>query len=506
MPRWAILIAAGVAAALVFIATRHDPLLSPDSITYLSVADHVRSGHGLTDFTDKPLAVFGPIYPLLLSPGGRSLMWAALIGAVSIATGATLMGLLLRRRVRPAIAVGGALALGASQGLVRMASVVWSEAPYAAIALAMLLVLSRRPVTTRSAVIGGLLAGIGFLTRYAGVGLIATGVVMVAASAWNSDDQPDDWATLIKRLAAFVSAAIAISLLWVVRNLVKTGQPLGPRFSGGADEPLSRTIHLALVGTGHIVMGDGWSESARARIGAIVVIGIAALIVLAISSRKSVTLDLGMATFAATSLVVPIVARIATANDIELRVMSPMLIPVVYVATVTFDRVCTRRGIAVAGTALLGWWMYQGAAFAVRFPDLAPAGSGYKPQFSPQLYDAIDALPADARVLTNNPQRVWWFTDREPTLMGFTAPRAGNSHYPLDAEHTVQEACTGRAYLAWFSGLQNAGDGPKERRPDLAALVDLQLETSVSGGQLYRLVALDPSACRSDTGQPTGQG
>ena len=52
-----------LAAALVLIATRADPLLSPDSITYLSVADHVRSGHGLTDFTGKPLAVFGPVYP-----------------------------------------------------------------------------------------------------------------------------------------------------------------------------------------------------------------------------------------------------------------------------------------------------------------------------------------------------------------------------------------------------------------------------------------------------------
>lgn len=502
MPRWAIPVAGAVAAALVFIATRHDPLLSPDSITYLSVADHVRSGHGLTDFTDKPLAVFGPIYPLLLSPGGRSLMWATLIGAASIATGATLMGLLLRRRVRPAIAIAGAFALGASQGLVRMASVVWSEAPYAAIALAMLLVLSRRPVTTRTAAIGGLLAGIGFLTRYAGVGLVVTGVVMVAASAWRFEER----AILVKRISAFTAAAGLISALWVVRNLIRTGQPLGPRFEGGAREPLWRTVHLALVGTGHIVAGDGWSESARARIGAIVVIAVAVLIVLAITSRMSVTLDIGMATFAATSFVVPIVARIATANDIELRVMSPMLIPVVYVATVAFDRVCTRRGIALAGTALLGWWMYQGAAFAVRFPDLAPGGSGYKPQFSPQLYDAIDALPADARVLTNNPQRVWWFTDREPTLTGFTAPRAGNSHYPLDAQHTVQEACTGRAYLAWFSGLQNAGDGPSERRPDLVALVDLQLETSVPGGRLYRIAPLDPATCRPDTGQPAGQG
>ena len=201
---WAMLAAPVLAAALVLIATRHDPLLSPDSITYLSAADHVRAGHGLTDFTGKSLAVFGPIFPLLLAPGGRSLVWATVVGATSIAAGGALMAVLLQRRVRPITALAGALALGASQGLVRMASVVWSEAPYAAIALAMLVVLSRWPITTRTAAIGGLLAGVGFLTRYAGVGLMATGAVMVAASAWRAADRD----ALMKRLGAFAAGAL----------------------------------------------------------------------------------------------------------------------------------------------------------------------------------------------------------------------------------------------------------------------------------------------------------
>ncbi|MEP7201490.1 MAG: hypothetical protein ABI894_02715 [Ilumatobacteraceae bacterium] len=501
IPAWALLIPAVLAAGLVLIATRADPLLSPDSITYLSVADHVRSGHGLSDFTGHPLAVFGPVFPLLLAPGGRSLVWATIIGALSLAVGSLLMGVLMQRRVRPAIAVAAAFAFAASEGFVRMASVVWSEAPYAALAIGTLVVLSRRPVTDRTALIGGLLAGFGFLTRYAGIGLIATGAVMVAASVW-----PDDRRTLYRRIAVYGVAAVGISSLWIIRNLIESGQPLGPRFEGGASEPLSQTIRLALIGTGHIVAGDGWSESAMVRIGTAVIVAVAVLLLVALRSRNAVALDLGMAAFALTSFLVPIVARRATANDIELRVMSPMLIPLVYVAMVTFDRLCTRRVVALAGTALLGWWMYQGVALATRFPDLAPGGAGYKPQFAPQLYDAIDALPDDARVLTNNPQRVWWFTDRDPTLMGFTRPRPGNSHYPLDAADTVQEACSGHAYLAWFDSLQNAGASPAERRPDLGALVDLQLELSVPHGALYRLTPLDPAQCRRSSGDAARQG
>lgn len=478
------------AAALVIFATRHDPLLSPDSITYLSAADHIRGLHGFTDFTLEPLTVFGPVFPLLLAPGGRSLLWARIVGGASIAAATALMWLVLRRRVHPLVAVGAGVALGLSHGLVRMASVVWSETPYAAISLAAMLVLIRRPLTTRTAAIGGVIAGVGFLTRYAGAGLVITGLVMVAAYEWNAGR-----AALLRRCGVYTAGAVGVVAIWVTRNVVESGQPLGPRFEGGTHEKITETIRQAFAGTGHIVIGDSWSLTGRARLGAALLIAVVVLSVVALRGLRAVPLDAGMLTFALMSFLIPIVARRITANDIELRVMSPMLIPIVYFAAVTFDRVATRRALAVAGSAVLVWWCYQGIAFAARFPDLAPGSSGYKPQFSPKLYDVIDALPPDAVVLTNSPQRVWWFTDREPTLMGFTRPRPGNSHYPLDAADTLARACSGHAYLAWFDGLQNAGDGPVERRPDLLDIVDLDLRQSVPGGELYFLSPVDPGRC-----------
>jgi hypothetical protein len=402
IPAWAMLVAPLLAATLVLVATRQDPLLSPDSITYLSVADHIRSGQGLTDFTTKPMAVFGPVYPLLLSPGGRSLMWATFVGVASIAIASALMATMLHRRVRPVVALAGALAFGASQGFVQMVGrganrpmprSHWQPGR------------GRRHLTTRTVALGGCSPASGS-SRYAGVGLIAMGAVMHVASAWRPVGGPT-WPSS----SAPCGGAISLSSIWPFATSSRPGS-LWAHDSLASDRAMTRTIDSALSGTGHIVVGDGWSESALIRIGAIVIVAVAILLALALYTRAAVVLDLGMATFAFTSFVVPIVARRATANDIELRVMSPILIPVIYAACVTFDRFCTRRVLAVAGTALLGWWMYQGVAFAARFPDFAPAGAGYKPQFSPQLYDAIDALPADARILTNSPQRVWWFTDR----------------------------------------------------------------------------------------------
>ena len=85
---------------------------------------------------------------------------------------------------------------------------------------------------------------------------------------------------------------------------------------------------------------------------------------------------------------------------------------------------------------------------------------------------------------------------REDEAVDLTLPqRFELARMAPNAAETVHEACTGRTYLAWFNGLLNAGIGPRERRPDLAQLVDLELQTSVPGGQLYLLKPLDPSTC-----------
>ncbi|HEY4333301.1 MAG TPA: hypothetical protein VGM78_12050, partial [Ilumatobacteraceae bacterium] len=134
-------------------------------------------------------------------------------------------------------------------------------------------------------------------------------------------------------------------------------------------------------------------------------------------------------------------------------------------------------------------------AMARRVPDMVALGAGSRVMFSAQLYDAIDALPADATVMTDSPQRVWWQTNRNPTLFAFTRPRAGNSNYPLSAKDMLKYACRPDTYLAWFETLGNAGGGPVERRPDLLQVVDLTVTTKVEDGTMYLVTPHDPSQC-----------
>ena len=46
--------------------------------------------------------------------------------------------------------------------------------------------------------------------------------------------------------------------------------------------------------------------------------------------------------------------------------------------------------------------------------------------------------------------------------------------------------------------MDNAGDGPEERRPDLYEIVNLEATAKVRNGVLYSVTPLDPAQCASD--------
>ena len=487
--------------ALAIVATRHGPRLSPDSITYLSVADHLRHGRGLTDFTGEPFTVFPPVYPVVLSVFGSSLTWARLVNTVSFAVSLVLLHRLLTPRVRPWVAAAAVLAIAVCQGEVVVTASTFSEPLFVALSLAVLLVLDRPHLSTRRAAAAGALAGVGFLTRYAGVGLVATVVLVIVFAALGREGER---VRSFRPVAAGAAAAVLVSGAWLVRNVVAAGQAMGPRWSGGTSESWQVLLWRPFEAIGTNLVGDALDAARVAGVVATVVF-VAAIVVM-VRRRPWSPVDLGMVLLGGTSFVVPVVARAMTASDVSPRVVSPALPCLAYAVAVLVDavvprrRVCMPRWRSVVGmmtaalvVAGLAWSAWQGAAESVRFARLP--GSGDRNVYSPALHEAIDALPADTVVLTNNPWGVWWVHRREPTLMAFVRPRAGNSHLPISGDELLRRVCAGPVALAWFDSLQNAGDGPFERRPDLSELVDLSETRSVSHGQLYLLTPVDPTSC-----------
>jgi hypothetical protein len=270
---------------------------------------------------------------------------------------------------------------------------------------------------------------------------------------------------------------------------------LGPRFSGGSTDSLEILLQRTTQSLGELIFGDRASASFDRHGGIVVLIMLTFAAVVVLVRQPARVLDIAMAVFALTSVIIPILARRVTASDIDFRVLSPLLIPIVYYAAVAFDLLRPRAVSVIVAACLVSWWTFEGVAMADRVPEIVAIGAGSRTQFSRELFDLIDTLPRDAHVLTNSPQRVWWQSHREPTLFAFTRPRAGNSNYPLSPAETLRYACMSHTYLAWFGSLANAGDGPQDRRPDLAAIINLTVVNSVAGGEMYLLSAHDPTQC-----------
>lgn len=485
----AVVVLAGVVLALV--ATRHGPRLSPDSITYLSVAEHVRHGRGLVDFTDQPFSVFPPVFPLVLAPFGAALWWARVVNVLALAATGALLHHLLVPRVRGWVAAAAVLTVMVCQGTVTVAGSTFSEPLFVAVALAAIAVLGARPITVRRAALVGVLAGLGFLTRYAGVALVGAVVVAALAAGWPERRGDRRWWLPSATIAA---AASVVSGAWLLRNLVVAGQPMGPRWSGGANERIDVLLWRPFESIGTLLVGEGRVAARTA--GVVAVLVLVAALVLVARRRPWQAVDVAMLLFGAASIVVPVVARAMTASDVSGRVVWPALPCVAFAAAMLLDAVAPRVPVAVVAVVLAGalvWTGGEGVATAVRWANLP--GSGDRDVYAPALHDMIDALPAGTLVLTNNPWGVWWQHRAEPTLMAFVRPRAGNSHLPIDAVELRRRVCDGPVVLAWFTGLQNAGEGPRERRPDLLQVVDLRLVRRVSNGELYDVTPLDPAEC-----------
>ena len=422
---------------LVVVATRRAPHLSPDSMTYLSAAAHLRSGLALSDFTGEPLTVFPPLYPLMLAPGGTSLLWVRIVGALSVAAATLLMSVALRRRVRPLAAVAGAVAFGASQGLLRVASAAWSEAPYAAISLGMIVVLGTTRMTPRVAALGGMIAGLGFLTRYAGIGLAATGsgdgrrrsrAAMPAASWWRERWPGAPFGGCICRRSRGRRRRVGHPQRRAhgrgVRAAVRGWRRRGP------DDP----ARPAVAAIGELVVGERPSDAVARVVGLVAVVALATAAAVVSRRRPVHPLDAGMVVFAATSLVVPVVARAAHGE----RHRVPRDVADADPARVRRHHrrrsaVAPAHAVAIAGALLASLVVLHGVLFAAQFPDRAHLSTGYRGLHAPALYDVVDELPADVTVLTNYPQGLWWQTRREPTLFAFTRPRPGQQPRPAHA-------------------------------------------------------------------------
>ena len=228
-----VLLALAALGAAGFAATRVDPFTT-DSLAYLDVAANLREGRGavqsVVDFwrpaVPDPLGLWPPLYPALVALlGATGVPLEAAARAIPLA-GFAAFAFAFHALLAPALGRGLAalttlLAL-ATPGVGTIAVHAWSEAPFLAFLTAGLALATGGAGSARSGagrpVVAGLLLGLAAITRHAGLPLaLAAAAVAVFVPAAR------------RRLGLpFAAGALAPPLLWVARNLVTFGRPLGP--------------------------------------------------------------------------------------------------------------------------------------------------------------------------------------------------------------------------------------------------------------------------------------
>lgn len=157
------------------------------SVSIVSTAENLIAGKGLQDFRGTGLLPWPPLFPLLLAAIGLAgiepldagrLVNVAVFGLIVLVS-----GLWLRRSLgSPLLAVGAVLALATSHPLGYFSSFIFSEAIFVLFTLLALMrmeTFSNRTVRWRPLVLAALFTALAALTRYAGIAVIFTGVLML---------------------------------------------------------------------------------------------------------------------------------------------------------------------------------------------------------------------------------------------------------------------------------------------------------------------------------------
>ena len=226
---WAI-VGSGVIGTLIILlhTYRFGVGLDPDSVAYISAARNLLNANGLTLYDGRPYLLFPPLFPVLLSLVGvfgfdpadiAKYLNAILFGLIVFVS-----GLWLRNHIssRVLLALGIAVLL-ISTPLISVAARAWTEALFIFLAIMAIMeaAKSQKNGANRNLLISGTFAGLSFLTRFVGITVIGTCVLLILL---NRDASPQ---RRIAKVSIYSITSAAPTFIWISRNfLISIGLPL----------------------------------------------------------------------------------------------------------------------------------------------------------------------------------------------------------------------------------------------------------------------------------------
>lgn len=205
--------------------------ISPDSVTYISVARHLLDGSGFICYDGYPYVLQAPLYPVLLSvvsivAGLDPILSAGYVNAALFGLIVYFSGVLFAKHLKSLpLALLGAAATLFSFILVQASLIALSEPLFILLTISAFLFFedyrlkkSIRPLLGFSAAVA-----LACLTRYAGVILIVTGSFCIFAFLKNTVGRK------FKHVFLFLSVSFLPAAFWIARNYYLSGTLVGQR-------------------------------------------------------------------------------------------------------------------------------------------------------------------------------------------------------------------------------------------------------------------------------------
>ena len=429
----------GTAHILVRTST-YGAALGNDAFNYLSAAESLVAGEGLLSPGGGQMVLFAPLFTVAMAflslfgiepvDGGR-LLNAAAFGLLILGS-----GLWLRRRLEsPWVALAVAVAVLVALPLAHSASTLLSEPLFILFTILALMPLEsflNRRSGKRALALAIVFAALAALTRYLGVVLIFSGVLMLLMRR----DIP-----LRKRLrdalafGAISSLPLAIAM---TRNYLVSGTFTGNR-AGASGQPLFDALgQIAAVfqqWADPIALLPLAVQDWPAPVVIVLLLLAALLIITALRRRESAVFCWFALAYLA---VIAVVTPFSVGQGVDSRYLSPVYVPLLFVAAFWLDwllhrRVSGRRAsgkIAVARWALLALALLAGAVHigisAQQNLRLTAAAleSGYIGQSlntaywqDSELVEYLRANPTSGRYYSNQPNVLRWNAGITGTLV-----------------------------------------------------------------------------------------
>lgn len=486
------LIALGAAGVLLY-STPEGLGLSDDSIGYIAGARSILSGQGYREawlVSNGPVTHFPPGFSSILALIGLSgldpLRGARFLNALLFGANAFLLGIIGWRMTKSQVA-GAVLALlfAVNASLFNAHAVAMSEPLYIFFSLAAFLTFSgveqlavpqlgsKLPDSRVWFIATGILIAFAYLTRYAGLALLATFVVALILLH-------DTWKKRLTSAAIFIASALPFLIGWGIRSKIV------------ADNATNRTLIYHPLTAENIDTGiyniseflvplENWRRALVKTpnlffiLLAIIILTLLVWVVYkglkkflqpAAEQPEILSFANGLYIFGYLASIFSTMLWFDAATKFKLRILSPvyvaLLILLVYLGYWAWQKrsMISRGLIILAAIFILTLSAYDTSNFVTK---LHKGGQGYASfkWYDSEAMDFLSQLPAGTRIYTNQPGPVYLYTDRPSYVLPDLADAVTGlprERYTEGVQALHEDVLSGKAVLALFKFGSEAED------------------------------------------------